>query len=203
MINVKAGARSRLSTFLAGVFLLILVVVCGPVVSRIPMAALVEVMVLVSVSTFDWRSIKPERLKRMPRSETAVMAVTVGTGNVAYGVLAGVVLAALLFASRVAHLAQVTTVDDPDGAAAVYRVSGELFFASSSNLGDEFDYNHDPDRIVIDLTESHIWDASTVATLDQIVAESAHRGKHVEIIGLNEASAQLYGRLPGHLASSH
>ena len=207
MINIKAGARSRLSTFLAGVFLLILVVVCGPVVSRIPMAALVAVMVLVSVSTFDWRSIAPARLKRMPRSETAVMivtvGVTVGTDNLAFGVLAGVVLAALLFARRVAHLAQVTAVEDPDGGEVVYRVGGELFFASSSNLADEFDYDHDPDRVVIDLTESHIWDASTVAALDQVVAKYAHRGKHVEIIGLNKASAHMHSRLSGHLTSSH
>jgi SulP family sulfate permease len=207
MINVKAGARTRLSTFLAGVFLLILVVACGPVVSRIPMAALVAVMILVSVSTFDWSSIRPTRLRRMPRSETSVMLVTVvitvSTGNLAYGVLAGVVLAALLFARRVAHLSQVTTATDPDGGEIIYRVGGELFFASSSNLGDEFDYDHDPDRVVIDLTESHIWDASTVATLDQIVAKYAHRGKHVEIIGLNEASASMHGRLSGHLTSSH
>ncbi len=119
MINVKAGARSRLSTFLAGVFLLILVVACGPVVSRIPMAALVAVMILVSVSTFDWHSIRLQRLRRMPRSETAVMVVTVvvtvATGNLALGVIAGVVLAALLFARRVAGFAQVTAVTDPDG----------------------------------------------------------------------------------------
>ena len=182
MINIKAGARTRLSTFLAGVFLLILVVVCGPVVSRIPMAALVAVMVLVSVSTFDWKSVTPARLTRMPRSETAVMAltvvVTVSTGNLAYGVLAGVVLACLLFARRVAHLSQVTAVTDPGTQTVVYRV-------------------------VIDLTDSHIWDASTVAALDQVVAKYAHRGKTVDIIGLNQASEHLHGRLSGHLAPSH
>ncbi len=207
MINIKAGARSRLSTFLAGTFLLILVVVCGPLVSRIPMAALVAVMVLVSVSTFDWRSITPKRLKRMPRSETAVMvvtvAVTVGTDNLAFGVLAGVVLAALLFARRVAHLADISAVDDPDGGQVVYRVGGELFFASSANLADRFDYDHDPDRVVIDLTDSHIWDASTVAVLDQVVTKYAHRGKHAELVGLNTASARMHGQLSGHLDSSH
>ncbi len=207
MINIKAGARTRLSTFLAGVFLLILVVVCGPVVSRIPMAALVAVMVLVSVSTFDWKSVTPARLTRMPRSETAVMAltvvVTVSTGNLAYGVLAGVVLACLLFARRVAHLSQVTAVTDPGTQTVVYRVAGELFFASSSLLGDHFDFAGDPDRVVIDLTDSHIWDASTVAALDQVVAKYAHRGKTVDIIGLNQASEHLHGRLSGHLAPSH
>lgn len=207
MINIKAGARSRLSTFLAGVFLLLLVVVGGPVVSRIPMAALVAVMVLVSVSTFDWRSISVSRLKRMPKSETAVMvvtvAVTVGTDNLAFGVGAGVVLAALMFARRVAHLSQVTAVEDPDGEEVVYRVGGELFFASSSNLGDEFDYDGDPDRIVIDLTDSHVWDASTVAELDRVVAKYAHRGKTVVIVGMNEASQAMHGNLTGQLSSSH
>ncbi|HEX2904270.1 MAG TPA: SulP family inorganic anion transporter [Jatrophihabitans sp.] len=207
MINIKAGARTRVSTFLAGVFLLILVVVCGPVASRIPMAALVAVMVLVSVSTFDWSSVTPTRLKRMPKSETAVMAltvvVTVSTGNLAYGVLAGVVLACLLFARRVAHLSQVTAVTDPDTQTVVYRVAGELFFASSSLLADHFDFAGDPDRVVIDLSDSHVWDASTVAALDQVVAKYAHRGKAVEIIGLNQPSEHMHGRLSGHLSSSH
>jgi SulP family sulfate permease len=207
MINIKAGARTRLSTFLAGVFLLILVVVCGPVVSRIPMAALVAVMVLVAVSTFDWHSVKISRLKRMPKSETAVMlvtvAVTVGTDNLAFGVLAGVIVACLLFARRVAHLSQVTAVTDPDESSVVYRVAGELFFASSSNLGDRFDYVNDPDRVIIDLTDSHVWDASTVAALDQVVAKYAHRGKQVEIVGLNHASEHMHGNLSGHLTSSH
>ncbi len=207
MINVKAGARSRLSTFLAGVFLLILVVACGPVVSRIPMAALVAVMILVSVSTFDWHSIRLQRLRRMPRSETAVMVVTVvvtvATGNLAEGVLAGVVLAALLFARRVAGFAQVTAVTDPDGTETVYRVGGELFFASSSDLADHFDYENDPPNVVIDLSDSHIWDASTVAALDQVVAKYAHRGKTVTLVGLNSASQHMHGNLSGHLSASH
>ena len=207
MINVTSGARSRLSTFLSGVFLLVLVVVCGPVVSRIPMAALVAVMVLVSVSTFDWRSISRTRLRRMPRSETAVMAitvaVTVSTGNLALGVLAGVIAAALLFARRVAHVAEVTAVTDPDGTEVVYRVGGELFFASSSELGDRFDYDGDPDRVVIDLSDSHVWDASTVAELDRVAARYRRRGKSVELIGLNPASRHLHARLSGRLSSAH
>ena len=207
MINIKSGARTRLSTFLAGVFVLILVVVCGPVVSRIPMAALVAVMVLVSVSTFDWSSVGPGRLRRMPKSETSVMVltvvVTVSTGNLAYGVLAGVVLAALLFARRVAHLSRIESELDPDGNRIVYRVGGELFFASSANLVDEFDYENDPDQVVLDLTNSHIWDASTVAALDQVVAKYAHRGKHVELVGMNRASQGMHDNLSGQLSSSH
>ncbi|HEX3814606.1 MAG TPA: SulP family inorganic anion transporter [Mycobacteriales bacterium] len=207
LINIRAGARSRLSTFLAGAFLLILVVVLGPVVARIPMAALVGVMFFVSATTFDWHSIRPNRLRRMPVSETAVMvvtvAVTLATGNLAYGVLAGVVTAALVFARRVAHLAAVTSVLDPDGATVVYAVTGQLFFASSNDLADRFDYAGDPDRVVIDLSQAHVWDASSVATLDSIAAKYAARDKGVELIGLNGHSADLHGRLSGHMSSSH
>ncbi len=237
MINVKAGARTRASTFLAGVFLLILVVVLNPVVSQIPMAALVAVMFVVSYSTFDWNSIAPSHLRRMPKSETAVMVVTViltvATGNLSIGVVAGVVLAALLFARRVQHIASVVRVTpdhhrwhihlpghhprrspavppgrvhaprDLDGHSAVYVVTGELFFASSSDLADQFDYSGDPGHVVIDLTDSHIWDASTVAALDRVVAKYAHHGKTVELVGMNPASRRLHGDLAGQLVSSH
>jgi SulP family sulfate permease len=204
MINVKAsGARTRLSTFLAGVFLLVLVVVLGPVVSEIPMAALVAVMVLVAVSTFDWHSLRS--LRRMPRSETTVMvttvAVVVATGNLAIGVIVGVVVACVLFARRVAHLATVTST--MEGPARVYVVHGELFFASSNDLVYQFDYAGDPDDVVIDMSQTHVWDASSVAALDAISHKYALRGKHVEIRGLNEASAQMHGRLAGQLAGEH
>ncbi|HVX42930.1 MAG TPA: SulP family inorganic anion transporter [Mycobacteriales bacterium] len=213
MINIKSGSRTRLSTFLAGVFLLILVVVLGPVVSDIPMAALVAVMFVVSYSTFDWKSIKPAQLKRMPVGETAIMLVTVVltvyTGNLSIGVIAGVIVAALLFARRVTHIshvqkvpgdeAVVSSVTDPSGDSAVYAVTGELFFASTSDLVDKFDYAGDPERVVIDLTDSHIWDASAVAALDQVVAKYAQRGKSVELIGMNAASADMHGNLAGHV----
>ncbi|MGC8528539.1 SulP family inorganic anion transporter, partial [Acidiphilium sp.] len=133
MINVKAGARTRLSTFLAGIFLLVLVVVLSPVVAVIPMAALVAVMILVSAATFDWHSIRPSRLRRMPRSETlttvVVVVVVVATSNLAIGVVAGVVLSALFFARRVAHRTTVETILSPEGDERLYRVSGNLFFA--------------------------------------------------------------------------
>jgi SulP family sulfate permease len=207
MINIKLGARTRLSTFLAGAFLLILVVLCGPVVSRIPMAVLVAIIALVSVNTFDWNSIKPARLRRMPKSETAVMlitvAVTLSTENLAIGVAAGVVAACLLFARRVAHLARVSSCTDRDGTRVTYHIAGDLFFASSSNLGDEFDYDGDPTDVVLDLTASHVWDASTVAVLDQVIARYARRGKRVEIVGMNRSSNDRYRTLSGHLTSSH
>ncbi|TYL49572.1 SulP family inorganic anion transporter [Nocardioides sp. BGMRC 2183] len=208
MINVKAsGARTRISTFLAGVFLLVLVVGFGDVVALIPMAALVAVMIMVSVGTFDWHSIQPSTLRRMPKSETTVMVttvlVTVLTHNLAIGVVVGVIVAMTLFARRVAHLTQTERelVEDEHGATARYTVTGELFFASSNDLYTQFDYVDDPDRIVIDLSDSHIWDASTVAALDAITTKYERKGKTVEIVGLNEASAERHGRLSGALPS--
>ncbi|WP_344344066.1 SulP family inorganic anion transporter [Kitasatospora putterlickiae] len=208
MINVKvSGARTRLSTFLAGAFLMVLCVVFGPVVSDIPMAALVAVMVMVCFGTFDWHSIAPATLRRMPAGEIAVMVITVAcvvaTGNLAVGVVVGSVTAMVVFAKRVAHLADVTATTDPDGRTVVYRVTGELFFASSNDLVGRFDYAGDPDRVVIDLSDAHIWDASSVATLDAIEARYGRRGKTVEVTGLNAPSADLRGRLSGELTGAH
>ncbi|WP_344135363.1 SulP family inorganic anion transporter [Pedococcus bigeumensis] len=206
MINVKvSGARTRISTFLAGVFLLILVVGLGDLVAVIPMAALVAVMVMVSVGTFDWHSIRPSTLRRMPKSETLVMvatvAVVVATHNLAIGVMAGVLVAMVMFARRVAHFTQVVDIAHPDDDTRVYAVIGELFFASSNDLVYQFDYVGDPTNVVIDLSQSHIWDASTVATLDAITTKYQSKGKNVTIVGLNEASAQRHNRLAGHLAT--
>ncbi|MBL3667042.1 SulP family inorganic anion transporter [Streptomyces sp. M2CJ-2] len=208
MINVKvSGARTRLSTFLAGAFLMVLCIVFGPVVSDIPMAALVAVMIMVSFATFDWHSIAPKTLKRMPVGEIAVMVITVGavvvTHNLAIGVVLGSVTAMVIFAKRVAHLAEVTAVADPDGKTVVYRVTGELFFASSNDLVGRFDYATDPDRVIIDLSSAHIWDASSVAALDAIETKYAQRGKTVEITGLDTPSAHLHGKLSGELAAGH
>jgi SulP family sulfate permease len=207
MINVRAGARTRLSTFLAGVFLLVLVVGLGDVVAIIPMAALAAVMVMVAVGTFDWHSIRPTTLRRMPRSETAVMVATVvvvvATHNLAIGVVVGVVVAALLFTRRVAHLVEVDGVLSPDGAVKTYHVHGALFFASSNDLVGQFDYPGDPGSVVIDLSDSHVWDASTVAALDAVTTKYAARGTTVDIVGLNPASAEMHERLAGHLAPAH
>ncbi len=209
MINVKvSGARTRISTFLAGVFLLILVVGFGDVVALIPMAALVAVMIMVAVGTFDWHSVRPDTLRRMPKSETTVMlstvAVVVATHNLAIGVAVGVLVAMVLFARRVAHLTRTERVllENADGTVtARYTVTGELFFASSNDLYTQFDYAGDPEHVVIDLTRSHIWDASTVASLDAITTKYDRKGKSVEIIGLNEASAARHERLTGSLPS--
>jgi len=210
MINVKvSGARTRISTFLAGVFLLILVVGLGDLVAIIPMAALVAVMIMVSVATFDWHSIRPSTLKRMPKSETMVMVSTVVivviTHNLAIGVVAGVLVAMVLFARRVAHFVTVTRTL-PEGEqvpTAHYAVDGELFFASSNDLTTQFEYADDPERIVIDMSRSHIWDASTVAALDAIVTKYEQHGKRVVLEGMNEATTAFHGRLSGGLGAGH
>jgi SulP family sulfate permease len=206
MINVKvSGARTRLSTFLSGVFLLALVLVLGDLVALIPMAALVAVMILVCISTFDWHSIAPATLRRMPRSETTVMLATVvvvvATHNLAYGVIAGVLTATVLFARRVAHLVEVTRVTDAGGDEVVYSVHGQVFFASSNDLVSQFDYAGDPDKVVIDMAGAHVWDASSVAALDAVTTKYARRGKTVHIVGLNEPSARMHDRLAGQLGS--
>ncbi|HTL41674.1 MAG TPA: SulP family inorganic anion transporter [Pseudolysinimonas sp.] len=210
MINVKAsGARTRISTFLAGAFLLVLVVVLGDVVAIIPMAALVAVMIMVSVATFDWHSIRPATLKRMPWSETIVMVATVvvvvATHNLAIGVIVGVLVAMVLFARRVAHFATVTRIEalDEPVPTAYYVVNGELFFASSNDLTTQFEYAADPSRVVIDMSRSHIWDASTVAAIDAIVTKYDSHGKRVVLEGMNDATTELHGRLSGNLGGQH
>lgn len=214
MINVKqSGARTRISTFLAGTFLLVLVLALGDIVGLIPMAALVAVMIMVSVATFDWHSIRPTTLRLMPWSETAVMLVTViatvATHNLAIGVVLGVITAMILFARRVAHLVHIEKVweTDVDGDGTVdirrYAVKGELFWASSNDLVYQFDYAGDPDTIIIDLTAADIWDASTVAALDAVQSKYSARGKEARIIGLDGASLQRLERLSGKLGDGH
>ncbi|WP_028270268.1 SulP family inorganic anion transporter [Arthrobacter sp. UNC362MFTsu5.1] len=210
MINVKgSGARSRVSTFLAGVFLLVLVVTLGGIVGLIPMAALVAVMIFVSAITFDWHSIAPKTLKRMPKSETAVMLITVGTvvatHNLAIGVGVGVLAAMAMFARRVAHFATVerTEIELNGDTVATYTVDGELFFASSNDLYTQFEYARDAaptvDRVIIDFHASHLWDASTIAVLDAVTEKYRRHGREVELIGLNSASSQMRERLAGKL----
>jgi sulfate permease, SulP family len=206
MINVReSGARSRLSTFSAGVFLLILIVALHDLVSSIPMAALVAVMVMVCVGTFDWHSIRPSTLRRMPVGETVVMVVTVAvvvaTNNLSIGVVVGVLAAMVIFARRVARFATVTRTGR-DATTAHYRVDGELFFATSNDLTHRFDYAGDPPAVVIDLSGSHVWDASTVAALDAITTRYARRGTTVEIVGMNPASARFHDRLSGRLGGA-
>lgn len=208
MINVKtSGARTRISTFLAGVFLLILTVVLGDLVGTIPMAVLVAIMVMVSVGTFDWHSIKPSTLKRMPKSETAIMVITVAvvvaTSNLAIGVVVGVFAASVMIVRRVAHLIEVRREVKAEGdqQVAYYTVQGQLLFASSNDLTTQFEYTADPEHIVIDLSQSHIWDASTVAALDTIQTKYRQHDKTVEFVGMNEFTTAFHSRLTGELGN--
>jgi SulP family sulfate permease len=192
---------------LAGVFLLVLVVVLGDVVAIIPMAALVAVMVMVSVGTFDWHSVRPSTLRRMPPSATVIMvatvAVTVATHNLAYGVVVGVLVAMVFFTRRVAHFTEVVDVAHPDEDTRVYAVCGALFFASSNDLVNHFDYVGDPQHVIIDLSGSQIYDSSTVAALDSIELKYRQKGKDVQIVGLNEPSQAWHDKLSGRLGAGH
>jgi sulfate permease, SulP family len=207
MINVRAGARTRLSTLTAGVSLLVLILVLGDLVAMIPMAALVAVMIVVAVATFDWTSLKLNTLRRTPKTETLVMVITVAvvvvTHNLAYGVLAGVVVAMVVFARRAAVLASMESVLDRTGTVRSYVVTGELFFASTNELVHQFDLQDPVREVVIDLTEANVWDSSAVATLDAVVSRFAARGIDARIIGLTTHSAELHERLTGQLAGGH
>jgi SulP family sulfate permease len=206
VLNVKTGrARTRISTFVAGVFLLALVTGLSSVMGQIPMVALAAVMMVVAVTTVDWHSVKPSTLKRMPLPETIVMGVTVAvvviTGNLAYGVIVGVILAMVLFARRVAHVINVDRTLDDGGATVRYEVTGPLFFGSSNDLVDQFSYADDPASVTIDLSRAQIWDASTVAALDSIETKYRDHGATVTIKGLDERSAGFHRRLTGQFGA--
>lgn len=196
VINVKSGGRTRLSTFTAGVVLLILIVALGPLVSQIPMPALVAVMIMVSIATFNWRSIAD--LKRMPWQSSAVMIVTVvtvvWTQDLAMGVLAGVVLSGLFFAGKVRRLVRVDSQLSADGTTRTYTVSGQVFFASSERFLEAFNTREDLKRVVIDVSDAHFWDITAIGSLDKIILRFRREGAEVDVIGLNEASATMVNR---------
>ncbi|WP_420098225.1 SulP family inorganic anion transporter [Corynebacterium sp.] len=200
MINVKqAGARTRVSSFLAGAFLIVLSVSLSDLVGQIPMAALVAVMLVVAFTTFDWNSVRTLRV--MPVSETVVLLVTVVatvlTDNLAVGVILGVLTAMVAFARRVAHLTRVEGVGGPGSGR--YRVDGQLFFASSNDLVYQFDYTHDPDEVTVDFSDATVWDSSTVAALQGVREQYARRGKSVTFTGLDATSRGYIDRLEGRL----
>jgi SulP family sulfate permease len=200
MINIKSGGRGRLSSLAAGVFLIVMVVFLGPWLSLIPMAALVAVMIMVSIGTFSWGSIT--NLKKHPLSTNIVMVTTVivvvATHNLAFGVLAGVLLASLFFANKVSHFMYVTSELDKAESRRVYRVVGQVFFNSADKFGAHFDFKEAVDTVVIDLSRAHFWDISAVAALDRVVLKFRREGSDVELIGLNEASATIVDRFGVH-----
>lgn len=200
IINVKSGGRTRLSTLTAGVFLLILVLVLDKWLVQIPMAALVAVMIMVSIGTFSWDSIR--NLRGHPLSTNIVMLVTVivvvATHNLAFGVLAGVLLAALFFANKIGHYMLVTSELDENTETRRYTVVGQVFFSSSEKFLESFDFKEAVDNVVIDLSRAHFWDITAVAALDKAVIKFRREGSDVEVIGLNQASATIVDRFGVH-----
>ncbi len=200
IINVKSGGRGRLSSFAAGVFLLFMVVVLGDWVGVIPMAALVAVMIMVSIGTFSWTSIR--NLRDHPRSSSVVMLATVitvvGTHNLAIGVLVGVLLSGIFFAWKISQIFRITSTLSSDGAHRTYRVEGQLFFASAEDFSAAFDFREALEKVTIDVSRAHIWDISSVAALDMVVLKFRREGAEVELAGMNEASETLVDRLAIH-----
>ncbi len=200
MINVKSGGRGRLSTFIAGTALLILIVGLGDWVKQIPMAVLVAIMIMVSIGTFSWQSIAD--LREHPRSSSIVMlatvAATVFTHNLAIGVLTGVLLSGIFFAWKIAQLFRVTSALSDDGKTRTYRVEGQLFFASVDAFNDAFDFGEVLEKVVIDVSDAHIWDISSVAALDMVVLKFRRDGADVELRGMNEASETIVDKLAVH-----
>ncbi|HEV7266980.1 MAG TPA: SulP family inorganic anion transporter [Falsiroseomonas sp.] len=197
VINVKSGGRGRLSTLWAGLFLLFLILVLADLVRQIPMAALVAVMIMVSIGTFSWKSLADLRVHPTESSVVmlATVAVTVLTHDLAQGVLVGVLLSGIFFARKVARIFDVTSDLSADGTTRTYRVTGQVFFGSAEAFGGAFDLREAIERVVIDVTRAHVWDLTAVAALDRVVLKFRREGAEVEILGMNAASAQLIGRL--------
>jgi SulP family sulfate permease len=200
VINVKSGGRGRLSTFAAGVILLIMVVFLGPWVERIPMAALVAVMIMVSIGTFSWESLR--NLSKHPKSSSIVMIVTVivvvMTHDLAKGVFAGVLLSALFFAQKVGRILIVGSESEDDGRARRYIVTGQVFFASADKFNASFDFKEVIEKVTIDVSRAHFWDITAVSALDKAVLKFRREGTKAEVIGLNEASATMVDRFGIH-----
>lgn len=203
VINVKSGGRGRLSTVVAGSFLLFLIMVLGDVVQQIPMAALVGVMIMVSVGTFNWQSLGD--LRRVPFSDSLVMvttvAIVVATHDLAKGVIAGVIISSLIFGWKMARLKAVTSFTTEG--VKVYAISGQLFFGTMTHFVNEFDYQTDPEEIVIDFSRSHVWDHSAVTGIAKVVHKYQQLGKQVRVEGLNEESKWLVDRIGISAPSGH
>ncbi len=206
VMNIENGGKSRLSTLFSGLSLLVMILVCRPLLERIPMAALVAVMITISVSTADISGLK--NIKKIPRSDTAVMLTTflvtmlTTPHNLALGVLAGVALAGILFSRKVAKVIKVTSTQL--GPSEVrYVIEGQLFFVSKIYFLQGFEFHDNPSRIIIDMKDAHIWDQSGVTALQQVVRKLRTRGSEVTVVGLNEESQDLFQRIGTAGSLSH
>jgi SulP family sulfate permease len=200
VINVKSGGRGRLSTLSAGLFLLALLMLVGDWVAQIPMAALVAVMIMVSIGTFDWNSIR--KLRENPPSSSVVMiatvAVTVATHDLAQGVLVGVLASGFFFAHKVGRILHIRSAAEDEGRVRRYSISGQVFFASADNFVAAFDFREVIDKVVIDVSRAHFWDITAVSALDKVVVKFRREGTEVEVVGLNEASATMVDKFAVH-----
>ncbi|MBU0925730.1 SulP family inorganic anion transporter [bacterium] len=200
IINIKSGGRGRLSTFIAGFFLLIMVVFLSDIISIIPMVALVAVMIMVSIGTFDWGSIK--RLKTLPLSTNIVMlstvAVTVYTHNLALGVITGVLFASLFFANKISHFMYCNMSYNEDKSSKTYQFVGQVFFNSADKFYETIDFKEVLDKVIIDISKAHFWDISAVYALDKAVIKLRREGSDVEVIGQSEASKTIIDRFGIH-----
>ena len=200
VINVKSGGRGRLSALVAGVFLLILVVFLGAWVKQIPMAALVAVMIMVSIGTFSWDSVR--KLREHPPSSSIVMiatvVVTVSTHDLAKGVFVGVLLSGIFFAHKVSKVLRVDRSSEDEGRVRVYVVVGQVFFASSEAFLAAFDFKEVVPKVRIDVSRAHFWDITAVSALDKAVLKFRREGTEVEVVGMNEASTTLMDRFAIH-----
>jgi len=193
VINIKSGGRGRLSTLTAGVILLIMVVFLGRWVGMIPMAALAAVMIMVSIGTFNWDSVR--NLHKSPLSSSIVMVstvvVVVATHDLAKGVFVGVLLSALFFVTKVGRLQRTTSILSEDGRSRAYSVTGQLFFASAEKFNAAFDFRQAIEHVSIDVSGAHFWDITAVGALDKVVLKFRRQGTLVDIIGMNEASLTI------------
>lgn len=203
VINVTSGGRGRLSTFVGGAFLLVLLVILQRVLAIVPVAALTAVMIMVSINTFSWQSLLALRTNPWPSS--VVMLATVGTvvatGDLSKGVLAGVLLSGIFFAGKVSRLSLITSELSEDGSVRTYFVEGQVFFASAGTFADAIDVAEPVARIVVDVTAAHFWDISAISALDRVVMKAQRHGRAIEVVGLNDASAAMVERFASHKAA--
>jgi len=200
VINVSSGGRGRLSTLVAGVFLLVLLVILQRLLAIVPVAALTAVMIMVSINTFSWRSLS--RLRTNPWQSSVVMVATVGTvvatADLSRGVLVGVLLSGVFFAGKVARLSRIDSVLSDDGRVRTYIVEGQMFFVTAGTFADAIDVMEPVERLVIDVTAAHFWDISAIGALDRVVMKARRHAREVEVIGLNAASATMVERFATH-----
>ncbi|MHA6645828.1 SulP family inorganic anion transporter [Mesorhizobium sp. A623] len=200
VINVSSGGRGRLSTLVAGAFLLALLVLLQDLLAVVPVAALTAVMIMVSINTFSWASLG--RLRTNPWPSSIVMLATViavvATGDLSIGVLIGVLLSGVFFAGKVSKLSRVSSTLSADGSVRTYAVEGQVFFASAGTFAESMDVLEPVEKIVIDVSAAHFWDISAVGALDRVVSKARRRGHEVEVVGLNAASATMVERYGAH-----